>query len=206
MRKNPHKLVTDLHNERLDLVVQTLLKSEAESVLDLGCGAGELLVRLMNEKQFRKIVGIDTSKEALAGARSMFSQPDVYVDKRLSIFQASYTSFDEDMAGFDAAVMVETIEHLEPQRLSAVEKVVFSCCRPKTVIITTPNQEYNVLHGVPEGEFRHPGHLFEWSRAKFRNWAEGVAGRKGYHTSFDDIGPFNPVFGSSSQMVTFTRS
>jgi len=201
----PYDLITDLHRERFDMVVQALLESSAESVLDLGCGDGELLLRLMGESRFNKIVGIDTSEEALAGARYLFSQhDDMYDDERLSIFHASYTSFVEDMSGFDAAVMVETIEHVEPNRLSAVEKVIFACCRPKTVIITMPNQEYNVLHGIPEGERRHSGHRFEWSRAKFRNWAEGVAGRHGYRTSFDDIGPFDAVYGSSTQMVTFT--
>jgi cyclopropane fatty-acyl-phospholipid synthase-like methyltransferase len=150
---------------------------------------------------------MDTSEEALAGARYLFSQHDnLGADERLSIFHASYTSFDEDMAGFDAAVMVETIEHVAPQRLSAVEKVVFGCCRPLTVVITTPNQEYNVLHGIPEGELRHPGHRFEWSRTKFRNWSEGVAARKGYHASFDDIGQLDPVYGSSTQMAIFTRA
>jgi 3' terminal RNA ribose 2'-O-methyltransferase Hen1 len=203
----PYELITDLHNERFDMVVQTLLESRAESVLDLGCGAGELLLRLLGESQFNKIVGMDTSEEALAGARYLFSQHDnLGADERLSIFHASYTSFDEDMAGFDAAVMVETIEHVAPQLLSAVEKVVFGCCRPLTVVITTPNQEYNVLHGIPDGELRHPGHRFEWSRAKFRNWSEGVAARKNYQTSFDDIGPFDPVYGSSTQMAIFTRA
>ncbi|MGB3223512.1 MAG: methyltransferase domain-containing protein [Desulforhopalus sp.] len=203
----PYELITDLHTERFDTVVQALLESKAESVLDLGCGSGELLLRLMGESQFNKIVGMDTSEEALAGARDLFSQHEILgADDRLSIFHASYTSFDEDMAGFDAAVMVETIEHIDPQRLSVVEKVVFGCCKPLTVIITTPNQEYNVLHGIPDGEFRHSGHRFEWSRAKFRNWSEGVATRNGYHTSFDDIGPYDPVYGSSSQMAIFTRA
>jgi 3' terminal RNA ribose 2'-O-methyltransferase Hen1 len=203
----PYELITDLHKERFDMVVQALLESKAESVLDLGCGSGELLLRLMGESQFNKIVGMDTSEEALAGARYLFSQHDnLGADERLSIFHASYTTFDEDMAGFDAAVMVETIEHVDPQRLSAVEKVVFGCCRPLTVVITTPNQEYNVLYGIPDGELRHPGHRFEWSRAKFRNWSEGVAARKGYHTDFDDIGPFDAVYGSSTQMAIFTRA
>jgi 3' terminal RNA ribose 2'-O-methyltransferase Hen1 len=202
----PYEQVTELHDQRFDLVVQTLLASRAASVLDLGCGTGELLMRLMGESQFNKIVGIDSSEEALAGARYLFSQHDKLADdERLSIFHASYISFTEDMAGFDAAVLVETIEHVDPHRLSAVEKVVFACCRPKTVVITTPNQEYNVLHGIPEGELRHPGHRFEWSRVKFRNWAGGVADRNGYRTSFDDIGPFDPDYGSSTQMATFTR-
>jgi 3' terminal RNA ribose 2'-O-methyltransferase Hen1 len=197
---------SDLHSERFDVVVRTLLESSAESVLDLGCGAGELLVRLIRERQFSKIVGIDTSEEALVIARSMVAQHDnMDAPERVSILHASYTAFSEDMAGFDAALMVETIEHIHPQNLSAVEKAVFTCCKPRTVIITTPNQEYNVLYGLPEGTLRHPGHRFEWTRTKFRNWAAGVADRTGYRTSFDNIGPHDPLLGSSTQMVTFKR-
>jgi len=202
----PPESPIDLHSERFDVVVRTLLQSGAESVLDLGCGTGELLVRLIRERAFSKIVGIDTSEEALAIARSIVAQhDDVGTPERLSILHASYTSFSEDISGFDAAVMVETIEHIHPQHLSAVEKAVFARCTPKTVIITTPNQEYNVMHGLPEGTLRHPGHRFEWTRTKFRKWAAGVAARTGYRTSFDNIGPHDPLLGSSTQMVTFKR-
>ncbi len=200
----PNEPPTDLHSERFDSVVRSLLASGAESVLDLGCGAGELLVRLLRQRQFSKIAGIDTSGEALARARYILSQHGDRGDpERFSLLQASYTTFSEDMAGFDAAVMVETIEHIEPQQLSAVEKTVFGCCRPKTVVITTPNREYNVMYDLPEKTLRHPGHRFEWTRAKFRNWACGVADRRGYRTSFENIGPDDPLLGSSTQMVTF---
>ena len=196
---------TNLHEERLDKVVQTLLASNALSVLDLGCGPGELLVRLAREKQFRTIVGIDTSQEALAEARARLSFHDEgFSDRKLSLYLASYTSLDDDFSGFDAAVMVETIEHVSPQRLSAVEQTVFAGCRPKTVIVTTPNREYNVLHGIPDGVLRHPDHRFAWTRAKFRSWADGVARRNGYKVEFEDLGAFDPLHGSSTQMATFS--
>lgn len=200
-------MMTELHEERLDAVIQALLECGAERVLDLGCGPGELLVRLVGQDQFRKIVGIDTSQEALTEARALLSRQGAdFADQRLALYQASFTSLDEELTGFDAAVMVETIEHVAPQRLSAVERAVFAECRPKTVIITTPNHDYNVLHGVPAGRFRHPGHRFEWNRTKFRNWAAGVARRNGYQVGFADIGAVDPELGSSTQMATFTRS
>jgi len=201
------ELITHLHEERLDTVVRALLASHSESVLDLGCGSGQLLVRLAAEKQFRKIVGIDQSQGALAEARALLSLPqNAHDENRLSLYQASFTSSFEDMAEFDAAVMVETIEHVAPRLLSAVEQAVFGGLRPKTVIITTPNREYNVLHGLADGVFRHPEHRFEWTRAKFRSWAEGVAGRNGYEVEFEDIGERHPHHGSSTQMATFSRS
>ncbi len=196
---------TDLHEERLDKVVQTLLARNVLSVLDLGCGPGELLVRLAREKQFRTITGIDTSQEALAEARARLTfHDDELSDRKISLYHASYTSLTDDFSGFDAAVMIETIEHVAPQRLSAVEQAVFAGCRPKIVIVTTPNREYNVLHGIPDGVLRHPDHRFEWTRSKFRGWADGVARRNGYRVTFQDIGAFDPLHGSSTQMVIFS--
>jgi len=196
---------TSLHGERLDAVIRRLRESNAESVLDLGCGPGELLARLAGESRIRKIAGLDNSQEALAAARQRLAREGRRDDRRLCLYHASFTSFIEELVGFDAAVLVETIEHIDPQRLSAVEQVVFSGYRPKTVLITTPNCEYNVLHGVRPGVFRHYDHRFEWSRAKFRGWAEGVAGRNEYRVTFDDIGEVDPVLGSSTQMATFSR-
>lgn len=196
---------TDLHEERLEKVVQTLLARNVLSVLDLGCGPGELLVRLTREQQFQTLVGIDTSQEALTEARTRLSFYDERLTgRKISLYLASYASLDKDFSGFDAAVMVETIEHVVPQRLSAVEQAVFAGCRPKTVIVTTPNREYNVLHGIPDGVFRHPHHRFEWTRNKFRGWAAGVAYRNGYQVAFEDIGTVAPLHGSSTQMATFS--
>jgi hypothetical protein len=144
--------------------------------------------------------------EALAAARQLLAlEVHGRQDERLSLYQASFTSTVEDFIGFDAAVMVETIEHVDPHRLSAVEQAVFKGYHPKTVLVTTPNHEYNVLHGMPQGAFRHRDHRFEWTRAKFRGWADGVARRNGYLTVFEDLGPVDPVLGSSTQMAIFSR-
>ncbi len=197
---------TDLHNERLEKITQILLEGGAESVLDLGCGSGDLLVRLSEEDQFRQIVGIDTSQEALAAARNLLAQQDCQPDnQRVSLYHDSFTALVEELTGFDAAVMLETIEHIDPQRLSAVERAVFAGYAPRMVLITTPNLEYNPLHGLPEGTLRHQDHRFEWTRDKFRRWAEGVAGRNGYRVVFEDIGPVDLLRGSSTQMAVFCR-
>ncbi len=200
------ELATDLHNARLDMVVETLLASNAASVLDLGCGAGELLLRLSAESRFTKIAGIDTSQQALAAARNLLAHRNCLANsRRISLYHGSFTAFVEELVGFDAAIMVETIEHIDPQRLSTVEQAVFAGYLPKTVLITTPNCEYNILHGLPKGALRHRDHRFEWTRAKFRGWAAGVAERNGYQVAFADIGPVDQILGSSTQMAIFSR-
>jgi len=113
---------------------------------------------------------------------------------------------DARFAGFDAAALVETIEHIDAHRLSSVERAVFGSFRPATVVITTPNSEYNPIHGAPAGSFRHPDHRFEWPRAKFRDWARGVAGRNGYRAAFGDIGEPDPDLGSPTQMAVLSRA
>lgn len=197
---------TSLHEERLAAVVAALLISECKSVLDLGCGAGHLLARLAAEKRFEKIIGIDQSAASLAEARDRLArlQPQPSAT-RVALYQASFTRFQHELTGFDAAVMVETIEHIEPRRLSALEHCVFSRFHPQIILITTPNREYNLLHGLPEGALRHADHQFEWTRAKFRNWSEGVAQRQGYQVNFTPIGTHHHRYGSSTQMATFSR-
>lgn len=195
---------TSLHEARLDAVVARLLESGARSVLDLGCGSGALLRRLLAEDQFSRIVGMDTSLEALAGAERLRTSEIGADPGRLSLIHGSFIGSDEGLQGFDAIAMVETIEHIRPAHLSKVEKAVFAQMRPRLVVMTTPNREYNELYEIPEGERRHADHHFEWSRARFASWATGVGARNGYRVELDSIGPSNAWMGAPSQMAIFT--
>ncbi len=195
---------TLLHVERLKKVVHTLLESGTTSVLDLGCGPGELLLRLREHAQFTRLLGIDIDGRALADARAALGLNWLQPDPRLAVRLGSFEEVDAELTGFDAAVMLETIEHIEPGRLPRVERAVFAGIHPSLLLVTTPNQEYNVLHGMATGRKRHAGHHFEWTRAQFQRWASGVAGRHGYSVSFSDLGPLDPVRGSSTQMASFS--
>lgn len=211
-RPGPHRTMTlhtgdaaqdsDLHQARLDAVLDVLVRSGTETVVDLGCGAGALLSRLVAMPRFRRIAGLDNSAEALSIAERELAAE--VATGRLLLLHASFASAHERLAGFDAAVLVETIEHIEPRRLSAVEHAVFGRMRPGTVVITTPNQEYNELYGMPEGTFRHPEHRFEWTRAKFRDWARGLAARNGYRVRFEGIGEQHAALGAPTQMAIFS--
>ena len=196
----------DFHGLRLDSVLQELLRCGARSVLDLGCGGGELLLRLAREAQFCRIVGMDLSAGVLRAARELLQAEPGALAQRVELVEASFAVPDARFAGFDAAALVETIEHIDAHRLSSVERAVFGSFRPATVVITTPNSEYNPIHGAPAGSFRHPDHRFEWPRAKFRDWARGVAGRNGYRAAFGDIGEPDPDLGSPTQMAVLSRA
>jgi small RNA 2'-O-methyltransferase len=186
-------------------VLAALLARGIESVLDLGCGKGELLVRLAREPRFRRIVGIDASADSIFAAEARLAREGLSCNGRISLEHTSIIAPDRRLDGFGAAVLLEVIEHIDPARLSSMERTVFQGIRAPLVIVTTPNSEYNVLYCLPYGRFRHPDHRFEWTRARFRAWACGVARRNGYEVALGAIGEPAPLLGSATQMATFAR-
>lgn len=195
---------TSLHEVRLDHAFSVLRASGARRVLDLGCGSGALLQRLLRAPQFTELVGLEQSGLSLAQARVNLAD-HLQDGDRLRLLCGSYQDRNDALTNFDAAAMIETIEHVPPQTLSRVEDVVFRHYRPRLLFMTTPNREYNGLFGLAPGEFREPDHTFEWDRARFRGWARGVAQRCGYRVRFGGIGEFHEDFGEPTQTATFER-
>lgn len=199
------ELDSDLHEQRLDLALRWLVESGARSILDLGCGAGLLLKRLVREPQFERIVGIDKSSASLMMARAELGDALDAPGRRVSLVLGSFIDPSLDVQGFDAAAMIETLEHIEPRNLSRLEQAVFASYRPKRLLMTTPNSEYNVRYGLSDGELRAADHCFEWDREKFSAWGEGVARRSGYSVDFDGIGEEDAELGWPTQLAWFER-
>ncbi len=197
-----------LNSQRIGAVVAALRASGARRVLDLGCGEGRLLRALLDDRAFEEIVGVDVSLRALEVARSRlrFERLPERDRGRLRLLQGSLTYRDARLAGYDAAAAVEVVEHLDPPRLAAFERALFEHACPATVILTTPNREYNATwERLPAGKFRHRDHRFEWTRDEFQTWARGVAERFGYTVRFVPIGPEDPALGPPTQMGVFDR-
>jgi 3' terminal RNA ribose 2'-O-methyltransferase Hen1 len=195
-----------LNEQRLGSVLAVLKASGAARVLDLGCGEGRLLQALLKERQFTELVGMDVSHRALeiAHDRLRYDRLPPVQKERLRLLHGSLIYRDQRLAGFDAAAVVEVIEHLDPPRLAAFERVLFECAKPKQIVITTPNREYNVKwEMLPAGKFRHRDHRFEWTRAEFQEWANSVAARFGYNVRFLPVGPEDSAVGSPTQMGIF---
>jgi len=198
----------NLHDLRLNTVAKLLAACGAKSVADLGCGEGKLLARLVRNQQFKKIIGLDASTRCLerAAERLHFDRPGDTTRERVTLLHGALTYRDERWHGLDAAALVEVIEHLDPDRIAALREVVFGAARPKTVVITTPNADYNVLFpNLAAGALRHADHRFEWSRAEFRNWIAGIEENYGYSATFSGIGEEHPEFGAVSQVAVLTR-
>lgn len=197
-----------LNQQRLDVVTAAILDAGASRVLDLGCGEGRLIQALLKLPQIAHVTGADVSTRALERAADRLhldDLPDRQRD-RVSLIQAGLTYRDSRFAGFDAATLIEVVEHLDEPRLAALEQVVFAHAAPSTVIVTTPNQEHNVrFESLPAGQFRHRDHRFEWTRAEFVGWAGRVASAHGYRVAVAPIGPDDPLVGPPTQMAVFTR-
>jgi len=196
-----------LRDQRLGTVQSVLKASGARRVLDLGCGPGALLQRLIRE-DYELVVGVDVSVRALeiAARRLKLDEMHDAQRQRISLLHSALTYRDKRLAGFDAAALVEVIEHLDPPRLAAAEQNVFGSARPGTVVVTTPNAEYNVRwETLPAGNFRHPDHRFEWTRAEFATWAQAVADRHGYAVRYLPVGPEDAEVGPPTQMAVFSR-
>lgn len=197
-----------LHELRLEAVVQELRDAGGRRILDLGCGEGRLLARLLRHRAFEEIVGMDVSVRVLAMAerRLKLDQMSPRQRQRIRLLQGALTYRDARLEGFDAAALVEVVEHLDPPRLEALERVVFEHARPTTVIVTTPNREYNVkFPNLTADRLRHSDHRFEWTRAEFAQWADAIAARRGYTVRYAPLGELDAVVGPPSQMAVFKQ-
>jgi len=199
----------NLNEQRLNSVVAALRSVNAKRVLDLGCGEGKLLRVLLDDRSFEEIVGVDVSHRALriAHERLRVERLPARQRERIKLMQGSLMYRDQRLAGFDAAAVVEVIEHLDQPRLAAFERVLFEFAKPSAVVLTTPNVEYNPrFESLPAGMFRHKDHRFEWTRAQFGQWAQKIGERYGYAVRFFAVGTEDAEVGAPTQMAVFERN
>lgn len=197
-----------LNDARMDAVIEALRASGAKSIADLGCGEGKLLARLVRERWAERLIGVDASARELerAANRLKLHESGGPPEGRVTLLHGALTYRDKRLAGIEAAALVEVIEHLDPDRLPSFARALFGAARPGTVVVTTPNAEYNALFpNLAKGALRHPDHRFEWTRQQFRDWVGSIETEFGYRAELRDIGDVNDAFGSPTQMAVFTR-
>jgi 3' terminal RNA ribose 2'-O-methyltransferase Hen1 len=192
---------------RAAAVVEVLKAESACSIVDLGCGEGVLLRELVTDPRFTRILGVDVSHRALEVATKRLGGLSDSQRSRIQLAQSSLTYRDDRLAGYDAVVLMEVIEHVDPPRLPALERTVFGHASPRTVVVTTPNSEYNVLYRqLAADTMRHRDHRFEWTRAEFADWASRTAVGYGYSVRFLPVGPEDARYGAPTQLAVFRRA
>lgn len=197
-----------LNERRLTAVAEALKQTGAARVIDMGCGEGKLIRELLKEKQFVEIAGMDVSHRSLeiASDRLHLDTMPPKQKERVRLFQGSLMYRDQRLAGYDAAAVVEVVEHLDAPRLAAFERVLFEHARPNFIVMTTPNAEYNVRFGtLPAGKFRHKDHRFEWTRAEFQSWANRIGEQFRYSVEFRPVGDEDSQLGPPTQMGVFSK-
>lgn len=197
-----------LNQQRLELVTETLKTHQVKRVIDLGCGEGKLLRYLLKDSSFQEIMGVDVSYQTLEKAKKRLKLDNLpfHQQNKIQLIQGSLIYRDRRFQGYDAGTVIEVIEHLEFNRLAAFERVLFEFARPKLVIITTPNIEYNVRYqSLFSGKLRHQDHRFEWTRQEFQDWANQIAAKFAYQVEFQGIGEQDPEVGAPTQMGVFTQ-
>ena len=202
----PEERRVPLNTQRHEAVLGVISELDARSVVDLGCGPGQFLDKLVKTPSLQRVVGVDVSSRSLQAAarRLRLERMNERQAARVELLQGALTYEDARLAGFDVAVLMEVIEHVDPPRLPALERVVFHAAHPAAVIVTTPNSEFNVNYEGLTG-MRHPDHRFEWTRAEFSAWVIGVAERHGYRVELRGIGEVDAELGTPTQLAVFRR-
>lgn len=197
---------TSLHTLRHNRIADLVRELQPKSLVDLGCGDGKLIRKLIKVKGLDRIVGMDVSYFEIEKAERALHLDEAgpRMRERVQMIHGSLMYRDERLHGFDVATVVEVIEHLDEPRLAAFERVVFECAKPRTVILTTPNREYNAIYELEDG-FRHTDHRFEWTRAEFKTWVDRIAETYGYTAQIEEIGDQHPEWGAPSQMAVFSQ-
>jgi 3' terminal RNA ribose 2'-O-methyltransferase Hen1 len=195
-----------LNQQRLEIVVNTLKDIGAKRIIDLGCGEGKLIKKLLSDRQFIEIVGVDVDYRSLEIARKKLKVDLITLEQqqRIKLLHGSLTYKDKRLFGYDAATVIEVIEHLDEFRLNTFAQILFQFIRPKTIIVTTPNREYNIkFPSLPTGKLRHPDHRFEWTRNEFKTWCDRAAKEYNYQVQFYSIGTKDNLVGAPTQMAVF---
>uniref|UniRef100_H2YXS7 Small RNA 2'-O-methyltransferase n=1 Tax=Ciona savignyi TaxID=51511 RepID=H2YXS7_CIOSA len=202
-----------LYVQRYNKVLELLSRLRPEKVVDLGCAECKLINLLRHEDYVKEISGVDLDGSLLRGcSHKLDPQAYDFLNKRFNpltirLYQGSVSEFDERLRNYDAVVSIELIEHLLPKTLEDFPQAVFGYINPKTVIISTPNADFNVLFGL-NGCFRHWDHKFEWTRKQFQSWCENICKDYQYSVEYDGVGvdpDKTQNFGYCSQFAIFTK-
>ncbi|WP_141431100.1 3' terminal RNA ribose 2'-O-methyltransferase Hen1 [Bacillus sp. 03113] len=195
-----------LNELRYQAVVEKIKSlSQRASIVDFGSGEGKLSVRLSNIPDVKEVLAVEPSETAQLRAIQRFEKAS-YNQTHVSPtpILGSLFYYDERLLNKDVMILCEVIEHIDEYRLPNIMKTIFREYQPKTLIVTTPNREYNEVYAMDE-IVRHSDHRFEWTRQEFKSKCETWIKNVLYSMEFEGIGLEHEEYGHPTQMCTFVR-
>lgn len=190
---------------RQEEIINSLIRHDATSILDLGCGNGSLLELLAQEKRFSKIAGMDIAARNIDEARKKLCSPGRRLCEAEYVFVGSLTYKDKRISNYDALVLSEVIEHFELERMVLVMKNIFEHAKPRLFIMTTPNKAYNIEYLLKYDEIRHPDHRHEFNEEEFTSFCQKFASQYNYELEMSSIGEKLPELGAPTLMGIFKK-
>lgn len=135
--------------------------SGARTVLDVGCGEGFTIERLLRVDGHLPIQGVDHDWEALLQAKQQL--PDILL-QRGDILRLPYAN-----GSFELVLCLEVLEHL-PDPLPALEELRRVSSRD--CLISVPNEPLFMVSNLMRGKNvrawgNDPEHLHQWSAPQF---------------------------------------
>ncbi|MBW4084382.1 3' terminal RNA ribose 2'-O-methyltransferase Hen1 [Paenibacillus sp. S150] len=196
-----------LNDLRYAAIADTVERLAARrSIVDFGSGGGKLSARLSSVPGVQEIKAVEPSAAAQLRAMDRFAKlegrPGAIVPEPVT---GSLFYYDEALRGKDVMILCEVIEHIDERRLNRVMETIFHEYAPGTLIITTPNKEYNALYQMEHEKLRHRDHRFEWDREAFGAWCSCWTSAYNYSVRLSGIGEFAQEYGYPTQMAIFTK-
>jgi len=187
-----------------------------ERMADFGCAEGGFVTRLKKLPYLTTLYAVDISDSSLDECQERAAPIpwDIifgrFVSLELSVVKADITKNDPLFQNLDAITCIELIEHLPAEQLKCFPATVFGFFKPRIVIISTPNREFNVLFPtLKDGRFRHWDHKFEWTRDQFQPWCHDICKSYGYTVEFSGVGQTSDQtthhVGFCTQIAIFTQ-
>lgn len=195
--------LNELRYEKIVDFIRTIPKRD--TVVDLGAGEGKLSVKLGYLDGVKEILSVEPSNKSRVRAIQRFEEAEGTDGFTLPTSLAgSLFYFDDRLVNKDIMVLCEVIEHIDEYRIPKMMEAIFRSYQPRVLIVTTPNQEYNVIYDMDE-TMRHHDHRFEWTRDDFQENCEQWIKESPYYIQFEGIGEEHPEYGTPTQMAIFRR-
>ena len=179
--------------QRFKTIISVLANYDINSIIEFGCGNGYFIPMLISQNKYSKIAAIDKNEKKINKLKSKY--------KDVIFYNGSFLKENNEFRQYDCIIGIEIIEHLFEDEINVLSKIIFSKIKPKVIIFTTPNIEYNINLPILHGGFRNIDHKFEFNPKELNQYGKSICLKYQsykYYTGFcDRLG--------ATQIIVFER-